>query len=151
MYYKKASFPVIIWVFSNIGKLPNLSVSGGRLAKPGNRRGGQSAAVTPTQNLKVVTSHAVSVQNTPKFSLAPSALGSPYLKLILKRRKNCENFCLSLWCAEKYVISVSPRGFAPLYKNFCGRPCLAWCQKFSKFANCCRNLNIVAQYDYFFI
>ena len=71
----------------------------------------------------------------PQFSLAPSALGSPYLKLILKWRKNCENFCLSLWCAEKYVISVSPRGFVPRYKNFCGRPCLAWCQKFSKFAN----------------
>ena len=93
-----------------------MSVSGGRLAKPGNRRGGQPAAVAPTQNLKMVTSHAVSVQNTPKFSLAPSALGSPYLKRILKRRKNCENFCLSLWCAEKYVISVSPRGFSPSTK-----------------------------------
>ena len=84
--------------------------------------GGQPGAVASPWNLKMMTSYAVFVQNTLKFSLAPSALASNTLKLSLKRRKNREKFRLRLRRAEKQVIFVSSRGFAPLWKNSCGRP-----------------------------
>ena len=62
----------------------------------GARRGANLGQLPPPWNLKMMTSYAVPVENTLKFSLAPSALKSNI---------------------------VSSRGFAPLWKNSCGRPC----------------------------
>ena len=87
------------------------------------RRGGNLGQLPPPWNLKMITSYDVPVENTLRFSLAPSALPSNTLKFSLKRR-NRENFSSRLRRAKKYVIFVSPRGFAPpLWKNSCGRPC----------------------------
>ena len=57
----------------------------------------------PPWNLKMMTSYAVAVENTLKFSLAQSALASTTLKLSLQRQKNRANFRLSLLCAEKVL------------------------------------------------
>ena len=67
-----------------------------RNATIGARRGGNLGQLPPTPNLKMMTSYAVSVQNTIKFSLAPPALASNNSKLNLKRRKIRKNFR----CAE---------------------------------------------------
>ena len=61
----------------------------------------------------MMTSYAVPVEITLKFSLVPSALASHILKLSLKRRKTRENFRSRLRRAEKQVILVSPHGLAP--------------------------------------
>ena len=58
-------------------------------------------------------SYAVPVEDTGKFSLAPSALASNALKFSLQRRKNRENFRSRLRRAKKLVVFVSLRGFAP--------------------------------------
>ena len=69
--------------------------------------GGQSGAVAPPWNLKMLVSYAASVQNILKFLLAPSALASNTLKLSLRRRKIAKIF------VRAFVIFVSLRGFAP--------------------------------------
>ena len=77
-----------------------------------------------------MTSYAVPVQNTIKFSLAPSALATTTFKLSLKRRKIAKSFVR----AARLASLVSSRGFAPLWKNSCGRPwstsiCVQTCGK----------------------
>ena len=76
-----------------------------------------------------MASYAAVLQNTLNFSLVPSAL---YFSL--KRRKNRKNFRLRLRRAENghffarraenVLTFLSVGGFAPLWKNFCGRPCV---------------------------
>ena len=54
--------------------------------------GGATWGSCPPWNLKIMTSYAVPVENTLKFSLAPSALALFTLKLRLKRRKIAKIF-----------------------------------------------------------
>ena len=62
----------------------------GRHRRP---EGGQPGAVAPPPwNLKMMTSYAVPMENTLKFSVAPSVLASITLKLSLKRRKVAKLF-----------------------------------------------------------
>ena len=87
----------------------------------GARRGWQpGAAAPPPWNLKVMTSYAVPVEDTLKFSFAPRSLASNTLKLSLKRRKIAKvSFAPS--ARQKQVIFASSRGFAsPLWKNPAG-------------------------------
>ena len=68
----------------------------------------------PSWNLKLMTSYAVPVENTLKYSLAPSALASNTLKLSLERRKkNRKNFRLRLRRAEKIGHFCQPTRFCP--------------------------------------
>ena len=68
----------------------------------------------PSQwNLKMMTSYALPVENTLKFSVAPSAPAWHALKLSLKRRKYLEKFRSRLRRAVKKIIFVSPCGFTP--------------------------------------
>ena len=63
--------------------------------------GGQPGAVGPLWDLKIMTSYAVSVQNTLNVSLATSALASDNPKFSLNRQKNRENiFVRALSAAE---------------------------------------------------
>ena len=98
----------------------------------GARRGGRGALAPPLEFEKM-TSYAAVLQNTLNFSLAPSALATDTLYFSLKRRKKRNNFRLRLRRAQKWLFFVrraenlstflSVSGFAPLWKNFCGRPC----------------------------
>ena len=68
----------------------------------------------------------LSVQNTLKFSLTPSTLASYTLKLsktyAKKKKKKRENCRSRPGRAEKLVIFVSPRGFAPPLEKFLRAP-----------------------------
>ena len=78
--------------------------------------GGNLAQLPPTWNLKMMMSYAPFMHNIVKLFLAPWALASNTLKLSLRCRK------IAKILVRAFVIFVSPRGFAPLWKNSCGRP-----------------------------
>ena len=61
----------------------------------GARRGGQRGALAPPLEFEKMTSYTAILQNTLKFSLAPSALAIHTLHFSLKRRKNVKMVDLS--------------------------------------------------------
>ena len=75
----------------------------------GARRGEGGALAPPPWNLKKVRSYAAVLQNTPKFSVAPSALAIDTLYFTLKRREKRKMFRLRLWRAEKWSILGTAR------------------------------------------
>ena len=95
--------------------------------------GGTRGALAPFEFDKM-TSYAAFLQNTLKFSLAPSALVLDTLYFSLKRREKTQKFSLApsarrkmvnfLYGAENASTFLSVGGFAPLWKNICGRPWL---------------------------
>ena len=96
------------------------------------QEGGKGALALLPRIWKKMTSYAAVLQNTLKFSLAPSALAINTLCFTLKRRKKRKSFRLRLRRAENghffarraenVLTFLSVGGFAPLWKNFCGRP-----------------------------
>ena len=74
----------------------------------GARRGGKGGALAPLEFEKM-TSYAAVLQNTLKFSLAPSALALDILYFSLKRREKKRNFRLRLRRAEKRSIFCMAR------------------------------------------
>ena len=78
----------------------------------------------PSWNLKLMTSYAVPVENTLKYSLAPSALASNTLKLSLERRKKSLKFSFAPAARRKNRSFLSAHEvlpqIAPLWKNSCG-------------------------------
>ena len=71
----------------------------------GARRGGQGGTCPPLEFEKV-TSYAAALQNTLKFSLAPSALAPDTLYFSLKRREERNHFRLRLRRTAKWSIFV---------------------------------------------
>ena len=73
-------------------------------------------------NLKMMTSYAVSVQNTLKFSLAPSALASNTLKLSLKRWKKSQNVSFVPSARRKIGHFCQSMRFCPPLEKFLRAP-----------------------------
>ena len=92
------------------------------------RGGGKGGHLPPPLEFEKLTSYAAVQQNTLKFSLAPTALAIDTLYFSLKRAKKCKIFRLRLRRAENVSTFLSVGGFAPLWKNFCGRPCFYPCR-----------------------
>ena len=129
----------------------------------GARRGGQGGHLPPLEFEKM-TSYAAVLQNTLKFSLAPTALAIDTLYFSLKRAKKCKIFRLRLWRVEKMVdfLYGAPKTcqlfkmsvvLPPLWKNFCGRPwpllvnCVI-CNSLSVFIGICVQNSIGKYYVY---
>ena len=68
----------------------------------GARRVGARGALAPPLEFEKITPYAAVLQNTLKFSLAPSALAIDALYFSLKRREKTQNFRLRLRRAEKW-------------------------------------------------
>ena len=64
------------------------------------------------------------LKNTLKFSLAPSALAICTLVFGLKRRKNAQIVVCVFRAPESGRFFKGVSGFAPLWKFFCGCPCI---------------------------
>ena len=75
----------------------------------GRPQGGQGGHLPPPLEFEKMTSYAAVLQNTLKFSLAPSALAIDTLYFSLKRAKKCKNFRLRLRRAEKCSIFCTAR------------------------------------------
>ena len=97
-----------------------------KLVLIGARRGGQPGTVASSPwNLKMMTSHAVPVENILKFSLAPSTLASNTVKLSLTRKKKSRRFPFAPSVRRKIGHFLSIHAIPPpLWKNSCWRLCL---------------------------
>ena len=73
---------------------------------------GKLGQFPPPLEFENMTSYAASVHNTPKFSVAPSALAANTPKWSLKRQKH-RNYSLASSTRRKRAIFVSPQGFVP--------------------------------------
>ena len=70
------------------------------------RRGGKGGTCPPPLEFEKMTSYAAALQNTLKFSLAPSALALDTLYFSLKRREERNHFRLRLRRTAKWSIFV---------------------------------------------
>ena len=97
-----------------------------KLVLIGARRGGQPGTVASFPwNLKMMTSHAVPMENTLKFSLAPSTLASNTVKLSLTRKKKIAKISVRAFGApENRSFFVNPRDSPPPLEKFLLAPML---------------------------
>ena len=91
----------------------------------GARRGGKGGTCPPPLEFEKMTSYAAVLQNTLKFSLAPSALAIDTLYFSLKCREKRKNFRLRFRRAENVSIFKVSVDFCPPLEKFLRAPILS--------------------------